>query len=77
MAKVPTLRAGEAVTANYGWVKPTVGASAGLGRLYQYRPRRHRQHGQERVERYSWAFVDDARDGWGSGHWGRDDLRPR
>ena len=27
MAKVPTLRAGEAVTANYGWVKPTVGAS--------------------------------------------------
>ena len=27
MAKVPTLRAGEAATANYGWVKPTVGAS--------------------------------------------------
>ena len=27
MAKVPTLRAGELVTANYGWTKPTVGAS--------------------------------------------------
>lgn len=27
MAKVPTLRAGESKTINYGWVKPTVGAS--------------------------------------------------
>ena len=27
MAKVPTLRAGELTTANYGWTKPTVGAS--------------------------------------------------
>ena len=27
MAEVPTLRAGELTTTNYGWVKPTVGAS--------------------------------------------------